>query len=137
MARRQPREFIPADFTTPGLDVTYREAIPAVAAGDIRAIGVDAGQVGTGSTISDLIQAGDAEKHGYTWVHGPAINSFLPHEDLDGVEFESFDDSVLENNESWPDNDYFLPGDHIGCTCDFMPLWMSGGDQEVPDEAQA
>jgi hypothetical protein len=44
---------------------------------------------------------------------------FEPHEALDGVDFETWDDPVLANEEGWPDTDFYAPGDHFGCLCDF------------------
>jgi len=87
------------------------------------------GQIGTGSTIAELITAGGGQREGYEWVYGPALNGFPPHEDLDGVQFESFDDDALANPGDFPANQYFLPGDHDGCVCDFMPIYLG------PDES--
>lgn len=86
------------------------------------------GQIGTGSTIGDLITSGGGEQQGYEWHHASTvIKPFGPHEALDGVQFANFDDDVLANSEGFPDNEYFMPGDHDGCTCDFVPMWVSAG----------
>jgi len=89
------------------------------------------GQIGTGSTIAELITAGGGQREGYEWVYGPALNGFRPHEDLDGVQFESFDDDALANPGDFPANQYFVPGDHDGCVCDFMPIFLG------PDETES
>ena len=73
------------------------------------------GQIGTGATVQDLITSAGGEITGYVWVHGPALKPFEPHEDLDGVEFTTFDDDVLANDGDFPDNQYYVPGDHVGC----------------------
>lgn len=83
------------------------------------------GQIGTGATISDLLAGAGAEREGYEWHHGPSLDPFEPHENLDGVQFQSFDDDVLANPGDWPPVDFFLAGDHTGCSCDAMPLWLS------------
>ena len=88
------------------------------------------GQIGTGQTIGDLISAGGGQRAGYEWVHGPSLSPFAPHEDLDGVEFENFDDEALANPGDFPDNQYLMPGDHDGCSCDFMPIYLSPGEGE-------
>ena len=80
-------------------------------------------QVGTGEDVSGLLEDSGASVEGYTWVHGFALKPFDPHLELDGVEFSSFDDDQLANPDSFPAVEYFLPGDHKGCTCDFMPGW--------------
>ncbi len=99
-------------------------------------LGDPVGQVGTGSTIHDLITAGGGERDAYEWTHGPSLNAFEPHEGLDGIEFPTFDDDALANNDGFPDNAYFMPGDHNGCTCDFTPLW-TGGDGSASEAAEA
>jgi hypothetical protein len=87
-----------------------------------------AGQLATGSTIGNLLTIGGAVMHSYTWEHGSPQNEFEPHSELDGVAFDSFTDQSLQNTGDFPPVQYFLPGDHDGCTCDVTPNWMSGGD---------
>ena len=86
-------------------------------------------QVGTGEDVSGLLEDGGATVEGYTWVHGFALKPFDPHLELDGVEFSSFDDEQLANPDTFPAVEYFLPGDHKGCTCDFMPGWALPMDE--------
>jgi hypothetical protein len=104
---------------------------------DVR-LGTPVGQVGTGATVEALIEGAGGEREGYEWVHGPALKPFEPHEALDGVQFESFDDEQLANNQDWPANAYFMPGDHQGCTCDFMPVYLSPSEAsaELPSESE-
>ena len=73
------------------------------------------GQIGTGDDISGLLTDNGASVESYTWVHGFALKPFPPHEALDGVEFQNFDDDVLMNPDSFPAVEAFLPGDHQGC----------------------
>lgn len=94
------------------------------------------GQIGTGSTITDLLTGAGVTQQGYEWSHGPSITPFEPHEALDGVAFESFDDDQLANTTGWPDNAYFMPGDHAGCLCDFVPLWGDGTGNGSADNGE-
>jgi hypothetical protein len=83
-----------------------------------------AGQIGTGDAVTDMLNAApDVEAVSYEWVHGPTLRPFEPHEDLDGESFASFTDDVLANPDDWPENDFFFPGDHDGCSCDFNTVW--------------
>ena len=38
--------------------------------------------------------------------------------------FQSFSDDALANPGTFPNKPYFYPGDHDGCLCDAMPLWV-------------
>jgi hypothetical protein len=106
-------------------------SIPAIS------LGTPVGGIGTGSTISDLLTtSGDVAIAGYEWEHGPSLRPFDPHEALDGVQFATFDDDVLANPGDFPSNAYLLPGDHDGCTCDFITLYADGttGAPEESDQ---
>lgn len=72
--------------------------------------------VGSGPTITGLMEEQGVRAKGYVWDYGdfPRTNGFEPHEQLDGVEFENFDDEVLANPNSWPDVAFYQPGDHDG-----------------------
>jgi hypothetical protein len=91
-------------------------------------LGAPIGQVGSGAIVEALIEGAGGEIDQYEWVHGPAITPFPPHEELDGVQFPNFDADALVNSEGWPANSFYMPGDHAGCSCDFMPLWVSAGN---------
>ncbi|HEY4452399.1 MAG TPA: hypothetical protein VGN13_12490 [Solirubrobacteraceae bacterium] len=113
---------------------TIRAALGIAGGGDLGldpagkatvALGEPIGQIGTGATIETLLTEAGATTTGFQWVHGPALKAFEPHELLDGVEFQGFDDEALANTTGWPDNAYFMPGDHTGCSCDFLALWVS------------
>lgn len=88
------------------------------------ALGQPIGQIGTGSTITELLTSSNMEQGSYEWDHGPSLDPFEPHLDLDGVEFDSFDSEALANSTGFPDNAYYFPGDHQGCACDFTPMWV-------------
>lgn len=86
-----------------------------------------AGGIGTGELITDAAVEAGAARQGYRWVYGPAARSrpFEPHVELDGVEFENFDDPALANTDSFPEFAFYIPGDHAGCICDFEPILLS------------
>lgn len=94
------------------------------------------GGIGTGETVSQALQDAGAATDGYTWVHGPSSNPFEPHLNLDGVDFSSFDDDALTNDENFPDYAFFAPGDHDGCSCDYMVVWTSGDSTDNTDNSE-
>jgi hypothetical protein len=100
-------------------------------------LGVPVGQIGTGATISELLEGTGAQQEQYQWEHGPALKPFEPHLDLDGVQFNSFDDAALSNDSDFPGNDFFFPGDHGGCGCDAIPMWVSPSEVEGEVEARS
>lgn len=86
-------------------------------------------QLGSGDVVSGLLADNDLTADQYQWIHGFATNPFEPHADLDGTTFSGFDDDVLANDGDFPDAAYFLPGDHMGCTCDYMTTWSPTDDE--------
>ncbi|MDE1904825.1 MAG: hypothetical protein KGH75_00050 [Rhodospirillales bacterium] len=102
---------------------------------------VTLGQIGNGEAVTSLLtESGAAQIATYEWVHGPTSRPFEPHEALDGVTFSSFDDRVLANSSGFPENGYYFPGDHNGCSCDFSTLWEPGSGvttATAPDEGMA
>lgn len=55
---------------------------------------------------------------GFTWVRNySGLNPFDGH-DLDGQTFSGPQDDGLLNTDSFPEEDYYRPGDHLGCSCD-------------------
>jgi hypothetical protein len=103
-------------------------AVPTVPDGSV------SGGIATGQTITDALADAGTTTDNYEWVHGPSNVPCPAHEDLDGQEFASFTDDALANNGEWPDVPFYYPGDHDGCLCDAMPLWVSQSDV---DEAEA
>jgi hypothetical protein len=101
-----------------------------------------AGGIGTGQVVMDLLGNQGQGVEGWVWVYGdyPRTRPFEPHEALDGVQFQSWDDEVLANNEGWPDTPFFYCGDHDGDLCSFDPIVMDvSADASVstdqPEEA--
>lgn len=78
--------------------------------------------IGTGGIAVEAMAAGGAEVDGYTWDWGGSDRPFPPHEALDGTEFFGLEDDQLANDEDWPPEDYYYPGDHDGCNCGLIPL---------------
>ena len=110
------------------------QASAGLGIGDDMSIGVMP-QLSSGPIAQDALAGGGLDIGSYTWDHGFTPNPFPPHDDLDGVEFSSWTDDVLVNNDSFPDVAYYMPGDHDGCSCDFTINWaapdasqLDGGD---------
>jgi len=88
---------------------------------DTRPAEAPAGEVALGDGMLDYLSgAYGANPVGWRWDYGdPSARTqpFEPHENLDGVEFTTWDDPLLANSEGWPDVDYYQPQDHDGCLC--------------------
>lgn len=81
------------------------------------------GQIGTGSTVTQFLADNGFSREGFEWVHGASANPFQPHLDLDGHVYTNFDDpSNSTGDNTFPPGGYYYPGDHNGCSCDFMPI---------------
>lgn len=95
-----------------------------------------ASQIGSGSAIGALLSsdASNVQAVSYEWVHGPSMRPFEPHEDLDGTEFTSFTDDALANPDSFPENSYYFPGDHDGCSCDFSTTYGPADSDDDSDD---
>lgn len=92
-----------------------------------------AGGVMTGSLAVDVWNKLGVGPAGYEWFTGAPDRPFDGH-DLDGTQFESFDDEALAADPGeFPFVDHYFPGDHVGCQCDFAPLLEGAPDLEVPD----
>lgn len=74
--------------------------------------------------MRDELDGGEAEVE-LEWVwgfYGDPAKPFEPHEQLSGlVTSDPEGDERLANGEGWPDGDLFQPGDHDGCSCDWVP----------------
>lgn len=56
------------------------------------------GQLGTGTTVKQTLEAGGAKVERYRWVYGFSIHPFPAHQKLDGFEFDAWDDKKLETH---------------------------------------
>lgn len=64
-------------------------------------------------------------RHGF---YGEPITPFDRHADLDGLRTSTrVRDERLANPEPWPPSDHFYPGDHDGCTCEWVIEARPGG----------
>lgn len=92
--------------------------------------------VGQGSAVQSFLDSNGAEREHYTWVHGDTDRPLEAHMELDGYQFESWDDPGLENHDTFPEVEVLAPGDHAGCTCDAWITWATGGT-EMPIAASS
>lgn len=89
--------------------------------------------VATGSAIAEVLYDGGAYQLGFEWVYGVADrNMFHPHYAFDGERFTSWTDDRLvpPAQYAWV-GDHFHPGDHGGCQCATMPVWLTVATPEV------
>lgn len=94
-----------------------------------------AGGIATGELIMGALHDNGVATEAFRWVYGPALrhHPFEPHLRLDGVVFDNFDDEQLANHKSWPARDFYMPGDHAGCICDFEPVLVEADGSVVDD----
>lgn len=91
----------------------------------------------TGDFIRELFGQVGAIVDSYIWVYGEGdrTREFGPHRDLDGVQFNDWQDPVLAVTDegAWLDVDFYSPGDHSYCQCDFETVLVAQpqGDQET------
>lgn len=91
------------------------------------------GGVLTGTFAIDIWNGLGVGPSGYEWFTGAPDRPFDGH-DLDGVQFDNFDDDVLlADTGEFPYVDHYFPGDHGGCQCDFAPILEDAPDIAVPD----
>jgi len=101
-----------------------------------------AGGIATGQLVTDALQTAlGVVQIGWRWVYGDAGSRgepFVPHEDLNFAEFDSWTSPVLASDGGWPFVAYYFPGDHLYCQCDFEPAFQQVDSQEpVPLTASA
>lgn len=114
---------VPPGYLREAIAVAGGASAPAALDGSLD---VASGGILTGDDVSAVWDKLGFGPVGYEWFVGAPERPFEPHQDLDGVQFESFEDDVLANGEDWPDNDFFYPGDHDGCQCDWAPVLGEG-----------
>lgn len=113
-----------------------------------QAIGVAGGDTGAWIDITGAVRSADNSPVGgvaisqalfstaevgveaYQWQHGSPRTPFIPHDNLDGELFTSFDDAKLAWSGSFPDTSHLFPGDHAYCTCDAIPVVVPPEDLE-------
>lgn len=74
--------------------------------------------VASGELVQGQLRDHGAEVTAYRWVYGHAMRStFLPHAQLDGTVYTSYDDPRLVNGSGFPPFGFYFPQDHHGCRC--------------------
>lgn len=61
---------------------------------------------------------------------------FEPHRNLDGIVFDSFTDPQLKVIGGFPKTGLLFPGDHRGCICSAIPIWVTPAGDVVPVVSQ-
>lgn len=92
------------------------------------------GGVSTGQTMRDLFVSVGRLFDGFVWIYGDPSSrdrNYDPHLELDGLEFSSWTDTQLLSSEEWPPEEYFFPGDHLYCQCDFALIEVQAASEEA------
>lgn len=98
------------------------------------------GGVATGELVRLVLTRNGRQLAGWEWSWGGSPVGFEGHEQLDGVSFQTWTDEVLRvrSGDEWIGEPWYRPGDHPGCSCDFVPLYVEGdGDGDGDGEANA
>lgn len=117
---------------SPGL---IRDALSAAGGG--AAPGAQTGGLLGGADFRDFLEVLPGfDLTGWAWAVGAPDRPFEPHQALDGIDFSSWDDEALANDEGWPDYTSFFPGDHKGCQCQAVANGEASStlDDEPPPE---
>lgn len=108
------------------------------------AVGVSPDQPAAGVALGQLVQdtwaAHGRVVDGWRWVYGDPSSRTTPfdsHVELDGVEFQGWEDDVLLNPSDWPPVTFLRPGDHMWCQCDFEAVGLGGESDDADAEAMA
>lgn len=117
-------EFDDSTLVDPG---TIRESLVIAGGGnpDPTSAGLfepPAGGVLSASRMMELLRGAAFNFGRYRWVYGDPSTRTTPferHRNLDGIEFESWDDEILVNPYPWPPGGRYMPGDHAWCQCDY------------------
>jgi len=84
------------------------------------------GGLSTGSTATRELDAAGILPVGYLWVYGvtPLAREFPPHRDLEGERFTGWSDPKLTPDPRYKFvGDFYHPGDHRGCMCNYVPAY--------------
>ncbi len=89
------------------------------------------GGLANGDTVRREVEDAGGTSVGYLWVYGvtPQQRRFEPHWDLEGERFTAWSDPKLETADKYAGRytwvgPHFVPGDHTGCMCDYVPAWV-------------
>jgi len=84
------------------------------------------GGLATGATATRELDAAGIIPVGYLWVYGvtPLAREFPPHRDLEGERFTGWTDPKLTPDPRYKFvGDFYHPGDHRGCMCNYVPAY--------------
>jgi hypothetical protein len=90
----------------------------------------------SGQLLDGFLRDAGCEIAEYEWGYGISARPFIPHSNLDGLVFAGFDDEALSTagtGGEWVGGS-FAPGDHLGCHCDYIPIYTDGRDTRVDME---
>lgn len=91
-----------------------------------------------GAAMIDVLNIANLSPQGYVWVYGEEYrqHGFDGHEQLEEVEFASWDDPVLAVNaeDDWV-GEFYAPQDHDGCCCGFYRNVVAGEGEQADEEA--
>jgi hypothetical protein len=125
---------VPAGIVPPGL---VRAALAVAGGLDPAASGSPPlSGLTSGHLLDAFLRDAGTEVVEYEWAYGISSRPFHPHARLDGVVFHGFDDPALSTagtGGEWV-GDSFVPGDHKGCHCDYVPIYSDGRDTRADME---
>lgn len=84
------------------------------------------GGIAASQPATDMFIAAGWSTRGYLWRYGYTLrNVFPPHLDRDGVQFDGPRVEGLRADPEYASvvGQYYHPGDHPGCGCDWVTLW--------------
>lgn len=95
--------------------------------------GTASGGPASGVRMLRLVQRTGARQVAWRWDVGMPAVPFPPHQALDGLVFQSWDDEQLAS-AGFPNRGHYYPGDHRGCQCDAVPvlIWAEESPSSVP-----
>lgn len=149
--------FSASDASTPQVTVGESDALLAASPRDVRAaltvagggpvqmelpFGLRVPETAAGMLAGQdfrafLEQLPTFDQAGWLWEAGAPTHPFEPHQDLDGVEFSSWDDERLAWDPSeFPFVSVLSPQDHPGCQCILVPTGTVTVDDEPPEEGE-
>lgn len=93
------------------------------------------GGIALGPDAQEAMSTIGLEYESMVWTVGWPSRPFEPHSDLDGLVFTDWTDEALAFDD-WPASDnggFLFPGDHDGCQCVGMPIYLDGSSSGEAD----
>lgn len=112
------------DTGLPPLEVQYAFDVGLVSSATLPPIPPSV-QAAVNEVWKDIAAGEEATARGEKWrwqhgFYGEPTQVFEKHDDLDGLLTNDDADERLLNDDAWPETDFFYPGDHDGCTCEWV-----------------